>query len=310
MQAQRTQTQTVRASALALLSVLLSGCYSHYGAVENVATPDDAHQLARIVSDIEYAREGWPESPSADLYLPDRQGKLPVVITIHGGAWANRSRADMDDIGRKLVRHGYAVLNVSYRFAPRYQHPAQLNDLHQALAWLQRNADRYDLDIERINTWGFSSGAHLAALVAASEPPADAADLPRIRAVVAGGIPSDLRKYPEGPIVERFLGGKRDEMPERYAHASPVYHISADDPPVFIYHGTLDWLVGQHQATDYYDALVANGVEAELYLHRWRGHTTLFLFGGDAEDKAIAFLHRKNQRTAPVVATRDLAPDL
>ncbi len=277
-----------------LLLSLIAGCYSHYGAVENTSIPNGEYRLARFVGDIDYARDGWPESPRADLYLPERRGKLPVVVTIHGGGWANRSRADMDGISRKLARHGYAVFNVSYRFAPRHQHPAQLHDLHQALAWLQQNADEYRLDRERINTWGFSSGAHLAALVAASEPPTNTIDLPRIRAVVAGGIPSDLRKYAEGPIVERFMGGKRDEMPDRYAHASPAFHISPDDPPVFLYHGKLDWLVSDDQATDYYDALVAQGIDAELYLHRWRGHMTLFLFGGDAEDKAIAFLDRYN----------------
>ncbi len=308
MQAQRIQIGFRQFLGTVMMSTLLAGCYSHFGEVDNPVPSSNTFELAEFIGDIEYARDGWPESPRADLYLPERRGDLPVVVTLHGGGWANRSRADMDGISRKLVRHGYAVFNVSYRFAPRYQHPAQLEDLHQAIGWLQRNAVRYRLDPSRINTWGFSSGAHLAALVAASDPPTDAAGLPRIRAVVAGGIPSDLRKYAEGPIVERFMGGKRDEMPERYADASPAYHISPDDPPVFLYHGKLDWLVGEDQATDYYDALIANGIEAELYLHRWRGHMTLFLFGGDAEDKAIAFLNRTHRHQARDIA--GIAPEL
>jgi predicted esterase len=70
--------------------------------------------------------------------------------------------------------------------------------------------------------------------------------------------------------------------------------VSADDPPVFLYHGKLDLLVTPDQPEDYYDALLANGVEAELYLHSWRGHATMFLFGGDAEARAIDFLERTN----------------
>jgi dipeptidyl aminopeptidase/acylaminoacyl peptidase len=112
--------------------------------------------------------------------------------------------------------------------------------------------------------------------------------------VVAGGIPSDLRKYTDSPIVMRFMGGDNHEMPERYAEASPAFHVSSDDPPVFLYHGKLDFLVTEDQAVDYYEALRAAGVEAELYLHRWRGHMSMFLFGGDAEDKAISFLNRNN----------------
>ncbi len=90
----------------------------------------------------------------------------------------------------------------------------------------------------------------------------------------------------EPPVSVPSATGAR---PAATAHAEPP-----DDPPVFLYHGKLDWLVRDDQATDYYDALVASGVPAELYLHRWRGHMTLFLFGGDAEDKAIAFLDRNN----------------
>jgi acetyl esterase/lipase len=114
--------------------------------------------------------------------------------------------------------------------------------------------------------------------------------------VVAGGIPSDLRKYSGSPIVMRFMGGDRHEMPERYAQASPAYHISADDPPTFLYHGKLDFLVSVDQATDYFEALQAAGIESELYLHGWREHMTMFLFGGGAEKRAIDFLNRNNAK--------------
>ncbi len=77
--------------------------------------------------------------------------------------------------------------------------------------------------------------------------------------------------------------------------ASPFYHVSADDPPVFLYHGKLDALVEVDQSINYYDALLASGVESELYLHSLRGHMTMFLFGGDAETRAIDFLNRNNE---------------
>ena len=112
--------------------------------------------------------------------------------------------------------------------------------------------------------------------------------------MVAGGIPADLRKYSDSPIVMRFMGGAGDDMPERYAEASPQYHVSADDPPVFLYHGKLDALVEQDQPRDYYDALIAAGVDAELFLQSFRGHMTMFLFGGDAEARAIDLLDRNN----------------
>jgi acetyl esterase/lipase len=238
----------------------------------------------------------------ADLYLPRRTGPNPVVLMIHGGGWASRSREDMEDISKRLAQRGYAVLNLSYRFAPKYQYPAQLLDVQQALAWVVANSARFNLDIERINAWGYSSGAHLAALLGGFDeqrlPDVSNQQLPKLRAVVAGGIPADLTRYDDSPLVKRFLGGERDDMFERYAEASPMDHVSAGDPAVFLYHGKLDTLVSQDQSRDYYDALRAAGIDAELYLHNWRGHMTMFLFGGDAESRAIDFLDRKNQTPA------------
>ena len=280
------------------VAVLQSGCHIHLHNAQALRSFDNNYSIDRIIENINYTANDWPQPLHADLYLPNSHGLRPVVLTIHGGSWSGRSRDDMTRISRKLARHGYAVFNISYRFAPTYTYPAQVHDLQQALRWIVSNADKYSLDITRINSWGYSSGAHLAALSGTLDH--DNANvkgllpLPRIRAVVAGGIPSDLRKYSGSPSVMRFMGGDLHEMPERYAEASPIYRITENNPPVFLYHGQLDFLVTEDQASDYYKALIAAGVETELYLHRWLGHMTMFLFGSDAEDKAIAFLNRKN----------------
>jgi len=285
-------------AVILLFVAVLSGCYTHLNRQPGASTGDVSYSLDRKIENIVYTGTRWPQPLHADLYLPQKRGLRPVVLMIHGGGWANRSRDDMAGISRKLAGQGYAVLNVNYRFAPRFTYPAQVHDLQQALGWIVENANKYRLDLQRVNTWGYSSGAHLAALIGAIDHGEYLADdsipLPRIRSVVAGGIPSDLRKYTGSPIVMRFMGGDQHEMPERYAEASPVYHVSSDDPPVFLYHGNLDFLVPDDQASDYYEALREAGIDAELYLHRWLGHMSMFLFGGDAEAKAIDFLNRNN----------------
>ncbi len=292
-------------SIILTVATTLSGCYTHLNERPETSASADDYPIDRVIENIVYSVTDWPQQLTADLYLPQKPGLHPVVLMVHGGGWAKRSRDDMAGISRKLARHGYAVFNVSYRFAPRYTYPAQLQDMAQALQWIAQNAEDYDLDTERVNAWGYSAGAHLAALIASIDKPGIAVDttssLPRIRSVVAGGIPSDLRKYSGSPIVMRFMGGDRHEMPERYADASPAYHVSSDDPPVFLYHGELDFLVTKDQATDYYEALTAANIDAELYLHGWREHMTMFLFGGDAEKRAIHFLNRNN-RTEQLLA--------
>jgi len=290
----------LKSGVLLLVSIASTACSVHHegpSPTSDSEPTDIRYVLDREILDFVYTEPGWPQPLRADLYLPKRTDRIPVVITIHGGGWANRSRNDMTPISEVLIERGYAVLNLNYRFAPTYTFPAQLDDMYQALRWLRDNADHNRLDVTRINAWGYSSGAHLAALLGGYDrvtSPDSVRQLPRLRAVVAGGIPADLRKYDASPIVKRFLGGTPDSIPELYTLASPAAQISADDPPVFLYHGKLDFLVTLDQPQDYYDALIDAGVKSELYLHSLRGHGTMFLFGSEAESRAIDFLDRYN----------------
>ena len=256
-----------------------------------------------IIKDIVFSSADWPQPLAADLYLPKASSpeanNWPVVLMVHGGGWSGRDRSDMESTAEKLAKKGYAVFNVSYRFAPQFMYPAPVQDLQLALLWLQNNATQYQFDLHRVNAWGYSSGAHLVAQVASVKPGEAqtlnlSPPLPKIRAVVAGGIPADLSQYSNSPIVVPFLGVKRDENPQLYKDASPVTHISADDPPVFLYHGKLDRLVEKEQSINYYNALRKAGVPAELYLDPWWGHLAMFLFGWGAENKAIDFLNHYN----------------
>lgn len=294
-----------------LLSIMtLTSCASYQPNYSD--SPDPSHvynvnhgQAAEftIIKDIIYTSADWPQSLAAELYLPNKlpaqASNWPVVLMVHGGGWSGRDRSDMDSTAKKLAKQGYAVFNVSYRFAPEFIYPAPVQDLQMALLWLQKNATEYQLDLHRLNAWGYSSGAHLVAQVASVKPGAAqtldlSPSLPKIHAVVAGGIPADLSKYSNSPIVVPFLGVKRDENPQLYKDASPMTHISADVPSMFLYHGKLDRLVEKEQSINYYNALRKAGVPAELYLHPLWGHVTMFLFGWDAESKAIDFLNHYN----------------
>ena len=49
--------------------------------------------------------------------------------------------------------------------------------------------------------------------------------------------------------VKKFLDGKsHDEAPKLYALASPISHLTKDDPPTLILHGTIDRVVPIAQA--------------------------------------------------------------
>ena len=52
----------------------------------------------------------------------------------------------------------------------KYPFPAQIHDVKCAVRWLRANAEEHDIDPDRIGALGISSGAHLALLLALSDP--------------------------------------------------------------------------------------------------------------------------------------------
>lgn len=277
-------------------SALLSACASHQNAPEQTAPMPETGFSTE--TDITYSPDGWPQTLRADLYLPESTHPQPAVLLVHGGGWERRSREDMAWIAEHLASRGFAVMNIDYRFAPEHTFPAQLYDLQIAMEWLYNHADTYHLDRNAISAFGFSSGAHLVslmALVAETRHPLNqphGGDHTRPVAVVAGGLPGDLRTFGSGKLIRQFLDGEQEDIPAVYRAASPITHISAGAPPFFLFHGAQDMLVPASQAKEFRAQLTNHGVESELYLMHLRGHITSFLTAGNALEKATDFLIR------------------
>ncbi|MES2474909.1 MAG: alpha/beta hydrolase [Verrucomicrobiota bacterium] len=239
----------------------------------------------RVTRNLIYTPPGWSEAIPADFYQPETALPAPAVLLIHGGGWTGKDgRWQMDPIARQLVKRGYAVLNVTYRLAPKYLYPAPVEDMREALRWMREHASAEGIDAQRIAVFGYSAGGYLAAMAGYTEPPGS------LRAVVAGGTPANLSLYPGGKLVPQFLGGTRDEIPNRFREASPVNHISENSPPTFIYHATDDKLVPREHAWDLIHGLEENQVPHEVYWIDGRGHVAAFLFPGDAINRSIDFL--------------------
>ena len=114
-----------------------------------------------------------------------------------------------------------------------------------------------------------------------------------IRAIVAGGAPSDLTFYPGGDLVPQFLGGTQREIPQRFKEASPVNYVTPNSPPMFIYHGTSDQLVRPEHALAMIAALEKQRVPHATYWIEGRDHIAAFLLPGGSVGAAIDFLDRQ-----------------
>ncbi len=190
----------------------------------------------------------------ADLRLPSTPPPHPVVVMVHGGFWrARRDRAYMGHLCAALSGAGFATWNIEYR---RLGHenggwPGTFEDVALATDHLPVVAPLYELDLGRLIAMGHSAGGHLALWLAARHripagAPLHAADpLPLRGAVSLAGV-VDLctgatleMGEPDEHIVERFLGGTPESVPERYAMGSPFELLPLGLPQVLI-HGTAD----------------------------------------------------------------------
>jgi len=227
-----------------------------------------------------------------DLYLP-KDGKLssrPAVVAIHGGGWQGGEKAGIAWIAEMLVRRGYVVVAVEYRLAPRWTYPAQLDDVQLAMRWLRKHAGEFRIDPQRIGAIGDSAGGHLSALLGVRETRDDSDPnlkgfSSKVQCVVDIYGPADLAlprylKQITSPderellrdVLFAFIGKPYDENPELWDDASPIFHVSPDDAPFFIIHGSDDMIVPLEQSTSLTKELRKAGVEVELVIIEGMGH--------------------------------------
>src|SRR5262249_21860388 len=120
------------------------------------------------------------------------------------------------------------------------------------------------------------------------------------RGVLAGfKAPFDFQEQDKATKVFRPITDE-GRIQEIGKQISPVYHVSADDPPTLIIHGDADKLVPMQQAELFLEKLKAQKVETKLVVKKGAAHG----WGDILKDNAIiadwfdAHLKPKNQAPA------------
>ena len=207
---------------------------------------------------------------AGDVAGPSR----PVAIFLHGGGWheGDRGAAMHPWLAPLLAARGFVTVAPTYRLSGTATWPAPLDDVMDAVAWVHEHIAEFGGDPSRIGLWGYSAGAHLAALAARAGPSAPSPGgsphphpHPPVRAVALAACPGDLRDTPADPAneVNRLLGHRG--TPAELSAISPVCQVRASPPPVLIAHGTADQIVPFAQGEALRDAVRAAGGEVEWH---------------------------------------------
>ena len=191
-----------------------------------------------------------------DLYRPkDAEGKLPVLLNIHGGAWVYGDKKVYAPYCMYLATQGFAVVNASYRLAPKHTFPAPLEDVGAMVEWVVDHAEEYGLDVSNLFFVGDSAGAHLAtAYTAIQLNEAYAKSFPGIKVderfipkgllLNCGVFDMEVEWKKQGRALTPFLTDLLGEKPtvESVKQMSPAQFITSDFPSVHLTTSNGDFL--------------------------------------------------------------------
>jgi acetyl esterase/lipase len=182
----------------------------------------------------------------------------------------------------RFAEAGFAVASIDYRGIGEAKFPEPQMDVKAAVRYLRANAGLYNLDPENIAVFGPSAGGHLSLIAGltgddeefiderwpgvSSEVAAIATFYPAVYFGESGSPGYDLGSLHLG------FSSHDPANAEATRHASPESHIGPDSPPVLLIHGTEDSIVPIASSQRFYDALMAENVDATFITVQGVGH--------------------------------------
>jgi acetyl esterase/lipase len=269
---------------LAVCFVLSSGCHG---------TPKTP--LWTRKQDVIYGRK-YGMALTLDVFTPTRNANGIGVIWLVSGGWVSSREFIPFDISQsiinELVRRGYTVFAVVPSSQPKFTIPEMLKDVRRSVRYVRYHAGDYHIKSNSIGITGASSGGQLALTQAmdgdngdpASKDPVERVSS-RVQAVACFFPPTDFLNYGH-PGADALGQGLLKGFPAPFAFSltdpakrreigrqiSPIYHVTADDPPTLIIHGEKDPLVPLQQAKTMIAKLQEAGVTARLIIKQGAGH--------------------------------------
>jgi enterochelin esterase family protein len=220
------------------------------------------------------------DKPSLSLYFPpaDKAGGAAVVVCPGGGYGALAVDHEGRQIAQWLNSLGVTAFVLKYRIAPRYHHPAPLQDAQRALRMVRARAKEWQVDPDRIGIWGFSAGGHLASTAGThfddgkpeAEDPIERVSCRPDFLILAYPVVTMTGPTTHGGSRNNLLGKEPD--PRLVEYLSNDKQVTARTPPTFLFHTDADKGVVPENSVLFYLALRKAGVPAELHIYEKGPH--------------------------------------
>lgn len=244
-----------------------------------------------------------------DLYLP-AASNAPLVVYVHGGAWRAGDKTAGANFAKALVQEGFAVASLDFRQSTDAPFPANVHDVKAGVRFLRANAAKYGYNAQRIGITGESSGAHIALLTGVTNGNKDLegavgnnlSTSSDVQTIVSYFAATDLttilsQSTPFGvgvrePSLKLLLGDLPDKKLELAQLASPVLHVDANDPPLYLLHGDRDPQMPINQTLQMWGVYKDAGLDVTFDPVHGAPHGGPLFFTPEHQQPVVAFLRR------------------
>jgi acetyl esterase/lipase len=219
--------------------------------------------------------------PVMTAFLPQK-GKsngTAIIIFPGGGYSVNAHSHEGTEVATRLNEMGIAAFVVKYRIPSdetmSNKEIGPLQDAQQAIKMVRERSKEWDLNPDRIGIMGFSAGGHLASTAGThfNSPVIENTKGTSLRPdflVLIYPVISFLDSVGHMGSRDQLLG--RSPSEEKIKFYSNELQVNKTTPPAFLVHASDDDAVKPENSTFFYNALVRNGVPAELHIYQNGGH--------------------------------------
>lgn len=212
------------------------------------------------------------------------QGKTPLIVFIPGSAFHRQNvKGRVAQLATLAVR-GYTVALLEYRGSEDASFPAFVLDAKAGIMFMKQNADKYNIDAQKVFVMGDSSGAYTALMSGLTYGVKELEDEKvcgadySVRGIIDFYGPTNITTMNDEPSSQDhrtadspegcMIGGYNVlEHPEisnptiikNYLSSNKIY------PPVIMFHGSNDELVPFGQSCELYNALISVNGRVTLY---------------------------------------------
>ena len=228
---------------------------------------------------VQNLRYGEDETEYLDIYPAiGANGRAPIHLFIHGGFWRAFSAKDYAFVAPPFAQHGICTAVLNYALCPSITIPEIIAQCRAAVGWLWHNARHYGADPAYLTISGHSAGAHLTAMLAATDWTAYQLPADIVKAICPVSGIFDL-----APLALSWLQPLLLITPEIIAAASPLYHPPRCGIATSVYAGAEETTAFHRQSQAYFENVLQAGGHATCQLLSGCNHINIlneFAAGG------------------------------